>query len=585
MSAERIVAALLALAVAIAWVRLGLWQARAPIRAARWRLAALVVLQPIVAGSLYLTLFAPSPASSSGTLVVATEGASRLVAIGPGETLVALPEARGIAGAERAPDLAAALRRHAGATALRIVGSGLAARDRPAASSVTLRYAAPPAPTGLVALTPSAPVAPGEPFRIAARVTGGGTASLLDPAGRVVDTARPAADGSVILHGTARVPGEALFTLRTAGEQAPVPLVTRAATPARALILAAAPGPEVKFLRRWAADAGLTAETQAAVGGGVALGDPGVALTPSALARYDLLILDDRSWAGLGGSARGGVAQAVRGGLGLVVRLTGPVPRGWQLLGLPTGGGAAATPLRLPPAAPGDAALVARRGPGTRDAPATIAAPLGEVPELKRMAVPLGGIPLLRDARGTPFAAWQGVGRGRVAVTTLLDSFALVTSGNGDAHAAIWSALAATVGRGTPDPGIRIGALPRVGERTPVCATGSPPAVIAPDGTNTPLVPDPHARACAGYWPRVPGWHRLGEQPFYVYPADALPQLRATVRREATLALVGERRVSTQPQPRDPQPSWRWLLAFLAATATLWWIERRRRAYSARAVR
>ncbi|PZN92037.1 MAG: hypothetical protein DCF31_18045, partial [Alphaproteobacteria bacterium] len=56
-----LLAGLLALAVAIAWLRLALWQARAPAadRAPLWRLALLVVLQPAAAGLLFLTLQPP----------------------------------------------------------------------------------------------------------------------------------------------------------------------------------------------------------------------------------------------------------------------------------------------------------------------------------------------------------------------------------------------------------------------------------------------------------------------------------------------------------------------------------------------
>ena len=246
MTPERIVAALLVVAVVMAWLRLILWQRRSPGPGPgpSWRMATLAALQPMLAGTLYLTLFAPSRAMTAATLVVATEGAPRLIATARGETLVALPEAGVVAGAGREPDLGTALRHRPGTAAIRIVGGGLVARDRPAAAQVTVRFAAPPVPRGLVALTPPAPAAPGERFAVAARVEGGAAVTLLDPAGRIVDAGRPAADGGIVLHGTARVPGEALFTFRLAGGQAAtVPLVTAAALPAKAVILAGAPGP------------------------------------------------------------------------------------------------------------------------------------------------------------------------------------------------------------------------------------------------------------------------------------------------------------------------------------------------------
>ncbi|GAA0670318.1 hypothetical protein FHT00_000592 [Sphingomonas insulae] len=576
MTPDRLVAMLLVIAVVAAWCRLWLWQRGAPVRSPSWRVAALAALQPVLAGALYLTLFAPSRQITADTLVIATEGAPRLIQTGTGETIVALPEAGAIPGAQREPDLATALRRHTAAAAIRIVGSGLVARDRPAAARMTVTYAAPSVPRGLVALTPPGPVAPGARFDVLARIEGGGSATLVDPAGRVVDTARPDADGNVVLHGVARVAGIALFGLRlTGGDTAAVPVVTVAAAPARAVILAGAPGPEVKFLRRWAADAGLTSQEQLAVGGGLALGE-----APTTFAGYDLAVLDDRSWTALGGGARAALVQAVRGGMGLIVRLTGPVPHNWQVAGLATGGGASIVPLRLAPAAPSQAALDARRGPGSRDAPASLAAPLDEVPELSRVATTIGGIPLLRDARGTPFAAWRNVGRGRVAIVSLVDSFALVTSGNGDAYADLWSTLATTIGRaGSSGAGPGSETLAWAGQRTIVCdipAAGA--TAVAPDGATTALLADPAARGCAGYWPRLPGWHRIAGGLRYIHAAGALPQVRAAERRDATLALVGDRAASIAgARGDDHAPSWRWFLLFLAAVGLTWWLERRRR--------
>lgn len=575
MTPDRLVAILLAIAVVAAWLRLWSWQRRASSRSPWWRVAALAALQPALAGALYLTLFAPSQPVAAGTLVIATEGAPRLIRSGKGESVVALPEAGAVSGAQREPDLATALRRHPAAAAIRIVGSGLVARDRPAAARVTIAYAAPSVPRGLVALVPPGPVAPGARFTVLARIEGGASATLVDPAGRIVDTARPGADGNVVLHGVARVAGDALFGLRlTGGDTVPVPVVTVAAAPARAVILAGAPGPEVKFLRRWAADAGLTSQAQLAVGGGLALGE-----APTNFAGYDLAVLDDRSWAALGGGARADLMRAVRGGMGLIVRLIGPVSRNWQVAGLATGGGANIVPLRLPPAAPSQAVLDARRGPGSRDAPASFAAPLDEVPELNRVATTIDGIPLLRDARGTPFAAWRNVGRGRVAIVSLVDSFALVTSGNGDAYADLWSTLATTIGRAGPSgPGPVSTPLAWAGQRMTVCDIPAAATAVAPDGTTIPLLVDPSARGCAGYWPRLPGWHRIAGVLRYVHAANALPQVRAAERRDATLALVGDRAVAIAAgQGGDPAPSWRWFLLFLAVAAVTWWLERRRR--------
>ena len=268
MTVAQSVAAILALAVVLGWVRLLLWQRRAPasLRAQGWRLTALLALQPIAGLLLYCTLFPPASAGkATGTLVIATAGAPRFVATGTGERLIALPEASGVVGAERLPDLGTAVRHYPDARALRIVGSGLEPRDRPATAGLAVRFEPARAPRGLIALQPPGPIAAGARFAVTAHAgeLADGSAELVDPASRIVDTQPIGPTGEIALSGTVRAAGTALFTLRLRNgsralvEQALVPVWVPASPPARVLILAGAPGPEVKYLRRWATDAAL----------------------------------------------------------------------------------------------------------------------------------------------------------------------------------------------------------------------------------------------------------------------------------------------------------------------------------------
>ncbi|MFT4248665.1 MAG: hypothetical protein QM581_11680, partial [Pseudomonas sp.] len=87
--------------------------------------------------------------------------------------------------------------------------------------------------------------------------------------------------------------------------------------------------------------------------------------------------------------------------------------------------------------------------------------------------------------------------------------------------------------------------------------------------------------ACAGAWPRQAGLYRWqdGERSGRLLvrdPAEA-PALHANQQRAATLALVRDgdapRQLRAAPQPG---PRWPWWLAFVAAAALLWWLERRR---------
>ncbi|MDB5687103.1 MAG: putative transrane protein [Rhizorhabdus sp.] len=598
MSPDIVLAGLLAFAVLLGTGRLLLWQYRLPAdqHVRGWRLAVLLILQPICAGLLYCTFLPPRVAGASGTIIVATRNTPRLAVLGTGDHVVALPEAPSLPGAERMPDLATALRRYPGTQRLRIAGEGLEARDRDAIAGLGVAFEPLPLPRGLVRLDAPASVAPGAAFRVGASVNNvaGGTAELLDPAGRRVDAHGLSATGDVVLGGAARGPGVALFRLRIRDaarmpiEDVDVPVAAMIEPAPRILLLAAAPNPEVKYLRRWAADAGLMLRAQFGAGGGVQLGDPPLPLNASTFQRLDLVILDDRSWAVLGAGERAALIEAVRGGLGLLVRITGPVPdatrRQWQGLGLSISAGADTASFRLAPEAIDADAARARRGIGTRDSPLAAGE---EETVLTRRAIAIvaaDGASLLRDTASIPLAIWRAEGRGRIGVTTIVDSFALALSGQGDRHAELWSDIAMTLSRAQSGLPPRIDPQPRAGQRVTLCGLGAAPRVIAPGAKATPLLFGP--ASCAGYWPSRAGWHMLtaGERtwPFFVRPVDAAPGLRAAENREATLRLVAEPAAGGAAAAGQRGVSWPWFLAWLAVSGALWWFERSRlgRSYS-----
>jgi hypothetical protein len=580
------VLALAAIAVA-ACVRLALWWRRAPEaeRAAPWRLALLLAAQPLLAVLLYFSLFPPPMRGvGAGTLIIATRDAPQSL-IPVGRRLIVLPEAPTGLGGEAAPDLATALRRHPEVARLQVLGQGLEPRDRPAAQGRAVSFDPAPAPTGLAELYPPAPAAPGAGFMVAGRVNGasGGTVDLLDPAGQVADSEPLAASGAFTLTGAAREPGPALFAvrLRNGGhtlERVDLPVWTAAAPPAKVLLLAGAPGPEVKALRRWAADSGIALQTAVTLGDGLELGDPRPPLNASTLDRLDLVVVDERSWAGLSAADRAALAAAVREGLGLLLRVTGPLPAGvrdsWRALGLPLAEGEAAIATRLAPS-----------GPRTASAPDEVA-----LPDLTRRGVDIpapDSTPLLRDATGAVLARWRAEGLGRLGVWSVTDSSGLVTAGFGQRYGELWGTMLAALARPAPAAiAVSFDGDPREGRRLSLCGLKGEAQVREPSGAWTRLLVDPAtgAAACAGYWPAGPGWRILRltvpgaasphEQGFYVRPATEAHGLVDEDDRTGTRALTGAPAPGGALASDAPGSPWPWFVAFLLAAAALWRFER-----------
>lgn len=531
-----------------------------------WRFAALIALQLLGGALLYSTLFPPSVATPPGRLVVATHGAKPALRAS-GDVLVALPEAGPLPGAVRAPDLGSALRLYPEPGRLRIEGDGLTPRDqipldRPA------EFAPSPAPRGLIALTPPKPLAPGGRFTVAGQVGSGGGAELVDPAGAVVDQTAVAADGRFQLSAAARAPGLALFDLRlkdAAGrtvEHIEIPVETRAQRQPRVLVLAGAPSAETKYLRRWAQDAGIALNLDIDVGAGVALGDPPIPITRATLAEIDLVVVDDRRWESLSPGARTTLAAATGEGLGLLLRPTGPLTaatrRDWTNMGMATSGDGEVRAFRL-------------------DGPTNLELSRYDLAQAGR-----DGVPMIRDRTGAALAAWRPRGQGRVGLWIVADSYGLALAGHADRYGEMWSELFSTLARPSDGPGVWVDGIARVGQRATLCGVVGTIRVVDPDGVESRPVVDPAAglAACAAYWPRQAGWHRVSDGArFYVHPADAAPSLAWAAARQATLdAVAASDTRGARASRATPGSSWPWAAGLLAVLGVLWWLERRSRA-------
>jgi hypothetical protein len=538
------------------------------LRHARGRGLALALLQPLLAALLLAGLVWPE-APVRGTLRVLTADASAPTATsGP---LVALPGAAAFPGVARVPDLATALRRFPEVDAVHVFGRGLAPHDRAALGGRALVFApaaaTPDAPAFVELEAPTA-ARPGAPWTVRGRVAGArGAIELLDPAGALVAETTPDGQGRFALEGLSRAAGPMLFRLRLRRDdrilaQADVPVAATDVAPGRVLLLAGVPSPELKFLRRWALDAGLELESRVALAPRVGQRRGAAALDAAAFAGYDLVIADERSWAWLA-PQREALVAALEDGLGLLLRVTGPLPPRvadeWRALGVDLQQAQQARPRE------------------TRFA--TADAPLHAWPVTWDGALP---VPRWLDIEARPLAAWYPHGRGRVGAVWLADSFRLHTRGAAARHAALWADLAGTLARAD---GIRAPWLQQeawVGRRVTLCGLPDRARVQPPDGDAVRLLT---VRGCAAFWPRRAGWHRI--QPdapdpvaasaatwFHVPEAVAAAPRMAAADARDTAALAS---LASPPPDSASPPRWReaLLLAALALAALVWWLERR----------
>lgn len=547
----------------------------------RWRRGAVLALQPLLALALAWALWPPLQPAAPATLVVLTAGAAVPDTPSPGAVLVRLPEAPAVDAALSFPDLASALRAHPAAD-LHVLGAGLPPRDQAAAGARPLRFTPGEAPAGLVALDWTQTVLAGGEVRVSGRVAGleNPMLELRGPDGERVDRASPDADGGFTLRFAAGPAGRVAAKLRVLEgdggrvEEAVLPVEVRPGAPHRLRLIAGAPNPELRALRRWAVDAGLVLHSRMAVGAGVFIGDAYRPITPAELADTDLVWVDERGWRLLSESGRAAVLDAVHDGMGLLLHITGPVPADERRA-------LAARGLELEPAGLPRAVV-----------PAPAWAPQARaeepVPVLSRRPLRLsapGGRVLLADAAGEPLAAWQRHGQGRIGAWLLSDSFRWAQAGHAKAHGRLWADAVATLARPREAASLTLPAFGRVGERAALCGLGEASVLVSPSGEETNLLLDPAsaASACAAAWPREPGLHRVRsgdlEQAWPVFAAEALSGLAAQAQREATLqlaALSPESAPALAESPRQPGPRWPGWLAFLLLAALSWALERPR---------
>ncbi|MEO5559692.1 MAG: hypothetical protein ABIO49_07740 [Dokdonella sp.] len=568
MNATWIITTLLGLALALGIAR--------TLHGAHAYRAARMALQIVVAVLLYLCLLPPSTHEdfAAGELVVLTPGitAAQLAALHASAMTIALPGSTDQRGIESAPDLGTALRRHPDSRHLHIVGGGLPARDRDAARGLVADFDAAPLPRGVVELETQPDVRAGSLWWLRGRVESvpNGRIELRDPADKVVATYALDDAGHFLLQAQAKGAGSALFAVRVLDrdgarvDDVAVPLVARKAEPMTMLLLAGAPDPELKYLRRWAADAGIAIDSRVLLTDGVALTEGEARLDADALRKTDIAMIDERAWAALDASGKAALKAAVRDGLGLLLRVTGPV----------------SAPVAADWAAMG---FALRPSDAEQTVALTHALGLGDdATRFTRRALDIDApdaASLLRADDGAPLALWRAQGQGRVALWWLADSWRLALGGERAQFATLWSGALATIARarGTSQPLTPLDA--RVGERAIVCGIKPDDFVENEQGERVGLLIDASSPACAGYWPTQAGWHALasvgGRWPFHVRAERDAPSLLRAADARATRALLGASGPpSTISVRAKPMPRWPFFLAWLSIVGTLWWMER-----------
>ncbi|MFY8206789.1 MAG: hypothetical protein ACOVKN_07080 [Arenimonas sp.] len=572
MMPSAVIAGLLALAVLIAVVQL--WRAarRHPVKP--WRIIVLMVLSGISALMLYFTLLPPTQRVPAGERIVLTAHADSVTAIPEGRR-IALPEAPAQMAMTRVPDLATLLRQSPDVGHLLIVGDGLPARDREAVAGRSLRYLSGSPPVGLVDFWMPEAIVIGNRWQLRLRLSGITQArvELRDPSGILVDSAIPERNGDALLSDIARASGQVNYQLRVldaAGkirETFTVPVAVSQPQTLKLLSHSGGPGPDLKAIRRWALDAGLQLQSHIELGPGMTVRTEGADVRPATLAAQDMLIIDERAWQGFDGSQRRNIREAVGNGLGLLLRITGP-------LSAQTAADFRQMGLRI------DAANLTESVQLAPDSGKQ------EWPTLSRRPVRItatDGVVALAGTQGEPLMVWRSYGSGRIGVLPLSDSYRLALAGFGDAHSRIWSDLVSVLARPQAEnPPTRRGNPAWPHERMVFCHLQPDAAVQAAADRQALVVETTGMNAgCAAYWPQAAGWLTLTsgktQLPFYVHaPKEGEALRRARLQTETlklTTASPENTNTSGTPIPGSP---WPWFIGWLLASSLLWWLERSR---------
>lgn len=533
------------------------------------------------------------------------------------------------AGAITVPDVAYIRRRHPEIGSLRIVGDGLEPFDLPAVEGLKLAWDAdgsrPSRPTITVANFPRLlslgdnlvvqgrieGLAAGEKARLvlqgpqenATEITVNGRADAPTPF--EISGGSPAAEGQFVWQLKMNAGSD---TTLLADERIGVAVV-RPMLP-RVLVLESSPRLETSHLRRWFSEIGGALQSRTLVGRDryrfAATNSSGAAFSvidSELLNRFDLVIADPAAVLSLTTAEREAVRAAiVNDGLGLLL-LAGSEPLGADATD------DAAFFLSWKTARAGDEAApnetnarAARlRWPGLTtplDHPVPVAPLVFEESA--------GEIPLVSDSQGAPVVTSFRRGRGKIALSLVLESWRWRLEEQAPTFARYWSYLLHHVAKPqtseTPQWRIATAAHTPILPNQPLSlvysAAGAPAGAAeitsAETGERTvlPLAQDPTEPQNwrATVWPRHAGWHRVtmppegAEMNFFVHEQHEWVSLASARRRVSTAAFVAraQRKLAELLPPaiasqrRVPTASPALLFALFLLSAGYLWVERRR---------
>ncbi|GGF05017.1 hypothetical protein [Hymenobacter cavernae] len=407
----------------------------------------------------------------------------------------------------------------------------------------------------------------------------------LRAAGAPRDSVRlPANQGAFRLHYQPRAVGRNVYELvARRGDQEiarePVPVEVLPTRPLRVLLVASTPSFEFRFLKNHLASRQHVVAFRAGLSRGISqtefLNQPAQdlsRLTPSLLARYDVLIADAGSVMALSGAESQTLQNAIR--------TTG---LGFLLLADPT-------PLPRTSPARSDFAIVARPVSVTAPQPIQWPGSPGKLATLVPAVLRSGPLlrPIVTDAQQNPVVSATRLGAGSVVVSVLPATYSWALQNATAAYEAYWSRLLTAAARPlTPAARWQVQeAWPKPNMPLDLQLVASFPAV-------QPSVQGPQSEpvrvalrqdtrlpewSTARYWPTSAGWHRVqvaGQTPswFYVYDRQnwLLPELRQ--QQEATTgwtAVGGAAPFSTTTSTREAWPGTWFFLLFLVAAGSLW---------------